>query len=186
MDIEHPDHTGASANPLAPWNQPDTDELECEDCGGEMEAECPDCKKPMCDGCDGDRCPACHRKKLVDEQSGPIPPACPGCSADLTVDGALVEYDYLPVVYGGRRLPDGEWENDGNGFEWHDQDGSDRDLTCSECELSVVPSDNVRVERQALLEMENIVLAAAEINGAPDAWVGMGAAILLERAAGES
>lgn len=30
--IEHPDHTGASANPDAPWNQPDPNDA-CDYCG---------------------------------------------------------------------------------------------------------------------------------------------------------
>lgn len=32
MCIEHPDHTGASSNPLAPWNQPDPEPLICPEC----------------------------------------------------------------------------------------------------------------------------------------------------------
>lgn len=39
MCIEHPDHTGSSSNPLAPWNQPDTIRLTCDVCEGEYEAD---------------------------------------------------------------------------------------------------------------------------------------------------
>lgn len=35
--IEHPDHTGASSNPSAPWNQGDPDPLICDVCGDEPE-----------------------------------------------------------------------------------------------------------------------------------------------------
>lgn len=42
-DIEHPDHTGSSGNPLAPWNQPDGDTYEgpytCPDCDHEHGTE---------------------------------------------------------------------------------------------------------------------------------------------------
>lgn len=33
--IEHPDHTGASSNPRAPWNHPDAVVLVCNECDGE-------------------------------------------------------------------------------------------------------------------------------------------------------
>lgn len=38
MDIEHPDHTGASSNPLAPWNAREEErELYCPSCHEEPE-----------------------------------------------------------------------------------------------------------------------------------------------------
>ena len=56
--IEHPDHTGMSANPDAPWNQPDA--TECEDCRGPKTGECPNCGAAMCEECDGIACPECY------------------------------------------------------------------------------------------------------------------------------
>jgi hypothetical protein len=54
MFIEHPDHTGASSNPLAPWNWPDALPCECDECGYQSEAlahgdECEDCYGTMID-----------------------------------------------------------------------------------------------------------------------------------------
>lgn len=39
--IEHPDHTGSSANPLAPWNRPDEEppELQCPVCHHEPDVD---------------------------------------------------------------------------------------------------------------------------------------------------
>lgn len=52
MCIEHPDHTGSSANPTAPWNQPDAEPLRCDYCDFTVDldapgvfegADCPEC-----------------------------------------------------------------------------------------------------------------------------------------------
>lgn len=32
MCIEHPDHTGSSSNPLAPWNQAEDSRVICDQC----------------------------------------------------------------------------------------------------------------------------------------------------------
>lgn len=37
--IQHPDHTGASANPDAPWNQPDARIVVCNLCSEEHEEQ---------------------------------------------------------------------------------------------------------------------------------------------------
>jgi len=40
-DIEHPDHTGASSNPLAPWNWPDPEpvQVQCPLCHHEPDPD---------------------------------------------------------------------------------------------------------------------------------------------------
>jgi hypothetical protein len=46
--IEHPDHTGSSSNPNAPWNQPDAIPVQCVFCHEESETlevgdDCEEC-----------------------------------------------------------------------------------------------------------------------------------------------
>lgn len=50
LGIEHPDHTGASSNPLAPWNWPDA--VVCRWCEEEM----PDGGRRECIVEDGEYC----------------------------------------------------------------------------------------------------------------------------------
>lgn len=80
-----------------------------------------------------------------------IPNACPACGADLTDDCAVEERDLLPVTYSGRVI-DGQYQNDGSGYEWFDQDGGDASLWCVECDEMLSPPDRVRVKRDRVPE----------------------------------
>lgn len=53
--IEHPDHTGSSANPHAPWNLPDAVDLD--ECPAQFDG---DCHNPECDSCHCVNAPACQ------------------------------------------------------------------------------------------------------------------------------
>lgn len=65
--IEHPDHTGWSANPSAPWNRPDPAPLICSECYGLDEyAEVGDRCNAGDGSCNGvmreqDVCPGCNQ-----------------------------------------------------------------------------------------------------------------------------
>lgn len=73
--IEHPEHTGASVNPSAPWNQGDEDELVCRLCG-----ELPD--DPAAADLDG---PCQNTQPEYDRAGNEIPP-CTGTYASLRCD----------------------------------------------------------------------------------------------------
>lgn len=53
--IEHPDHTGASSNPLAPWNahETDADDFQCDECGATPDDAVDDGEACEEDGCEG-------------------------------------------------------------------------------------------------------------------------------------
>lgn len=56
MCIEHPDHTGESANPDAPWNAPDAEPWTCPSCDAQHDddtarEECWVCGAVLCETC---------------------------------------------------------------------------------------------------------------------------------------
>ena len=99
-----------------------------------------------------------------------IPEKCPFCAADLTGDGSLEERDLLPVTYGGRRTDSGYWENDGNGFDWHDQSGRSSHICCIGCDGTVAGPDEIRVGRRTIDEIDELaldLLPFAELHSGP-------------------
>lgn len=61
--MEHPDHTGSSANPNAPWNQPDPELVVCRYCHEEIEPE-------VFAETEEDICPRCSEGPTDEEQWG--------------------------------------------------------------------------------------------------------------------
>lgn len=85
-----------------------------------------------------------------------IPNDCPHCGNDLTAEGGIIDWDYLPVTYGGR-VVDGDYENDGNGFDWNDQDGGMSEIRCASCWTIVRAATDVRIPRKVLNDLHLIV-----------------------------